>query len=181
MCRPIISFASVACVLVLATSGLVASHGSVHAADDCIAKPEGQGPQGSHWFYHTDETTNRKCWFLRADDGRILLGAQDATEDASNDTTDAADRPLALAPEPVTSAVMWDLPPIAEPAARPTRPATYRAAAATTSPTPSARTQPAAPAAQVATQVATQVTAQVAPQPAPAFAPTWQLRGGGPT
>src|SRR6516165_8760710 len=83
MCRPIISFASVACVLVLATSGLVASHGSVLAADDCIAKPEGQGPQGSHWFYHTDETTNRKCWFLRADDGRILLGAQDATEDAS--------------------------------------------------------------------------------------------------
>src|SRR5215831_15788487 len=86
MCRPIISFASVACVLVLATSGLVASHGSVHAADDCIAKPEGQGPQGSHWFYHTDETTNRKCWFLRADDGRILLGALDATEDAANDS-----------------------------------------------------------------------------------------------
>jgi hypothetical protein len=34
------------------------------AADECQAAPKGSAPQGSRWYYRTDRTTQRKCWFL---------------------------------------------------------------------------------------------------------------------
>ncbi len=34
-------------------------------ADDCLAKPNGPSPQGSHWYYHVDHATKRQCWYLR--------------------------------------------------------------------------------------------------------------------
>ena len=34
------------------------------AADDCLEQPSGAAPQGSHWYYRTDRSTNRRCWRL---------------------------------------------------------------------------------------------------------------------
>jgi hypothetical protein len=34
------------------------------AADDCLSQPSGAPPQGSHWYYRTDRSTNRRCWRL---------------------------------------------------------------------------------------------------------------------
>lgn len=45
------------------TSGTAAS-----AADECLARPNGQAPAGKHWYYRTNREINRKCWFL-ADEG----------------------------------------------------------------------------------------------------------------
>src|SRR5215475_5459186 len=75
--------------LTVALAGLTASASDARAAEDCIAKPTTQAPQGSHWYYHTDQASNQKCWFLETDDGRVLLGAQDDGESATE--TDAAD------------------------------------------------------------------------------------------
>ena len=38
--------------------------GSSSAADECFTKPSGRAPQGEHWYYRRDPSTNRLCWFL---------------------------------------------------------------------------------------------------------------------
>ena len=40
------------------------SHSAVPAADDCLSKPKGQAPEGSHWYYHIDRASKRHCWYL---------------------------------------------------------------------------------------------------------------------
>jgi len=42
---------------------LTAVAGPAYAGDACITKP----PQGSHWYYHVDPVTRRKCWHQRAE------------------------------------------------------------------------------------------------------------------
>jgi hypothetical protein len=37
---------------------------SSNAADECIRKPNAPTPPGSHWYYRTDRTSNRQCWYL---------------------------------------------------------------------------------------------------------------------
>ena len=44
---------------------LTAVAGPVYAGDACINKPK--APQGSHWYYHVDRVTRRKCWYQRAE------------------------------------------------------------------------------------------------------------------
>ena len=36
------------------------------AAADCLSEPNSAAPENSHWYYRTDRTTQRKCWYLRA-------------------------------------------------------------------------------------------------------------------
>jgi hypothetical protein len=52
-------------------------------ADDCVAAPRTTAPTGSHWYYHTDRTKRRKCWFL----GPVGKWAQHAAAKASIATT----------------------------------------------------------------------------------------------
>jgi hypothetical protein len=33
-------------------------------ADDCAPAPRSVAPAGSHWYYHLDRKTRRKCWFV---------------------------------------------------------------------------------------------------------------------
>ncbi len=40
------------------------SQSAVPAADDCLSKPKGQAPEGSHWYYHIDRVSKRHCWYL---------------------------------------------------------------------------------------------------------------------
>jgi hypothetical protein len=40
------------------------SHGAVPAADDCLSKPNGLAPEGSHWYYRIDRASKRHCWYL---------------------------------------------------------------------------------------------------------------------
>jgi hypothetical protein len=37
------------------------------AADDCLAAPNSETPQGSHWYYRIEHGTKRHCWYLRAE------------------------------------------------------------------------------------------------------------------
>src|SRR5712664_2975493 len=34
-------------------------------ADDCLAQPNGDAPEGQHWYYRIDRGTKRHCWYLK--------------------------------------------------------------------------------------------------------------------
>ena len=49
----------------------ILSHGAARAADDCLAAPKDQTPEGSHWYYRIDHATKRHCWYLRTEGERL--------------------------------------------------------------------------------------------------------------
>jgi hypothetical protein len=36
------------------------------AAVECVTEPKYDPPEGSHWYYHVDRATDRKCWYIIA-------------------------------------------------------------------------------------------------------------------
>jgi len=49
-------------------------------AEDCLAGPNAQAPQGSHWYYRLDRATHRKCWYVGAHRARTHRAAATAEE-----------------------------------------------------------------------------------------------------
>jgi hypothetical protein len=50
-------------VAALLVSGLNTSR----AEENCLLAPNARAPQGSHWYYRIDPTSQNKCWHLRAE------------------------------------------------------------------------------------------------------------------
>src|SRR5947207_12163324 len=44
-------------------------------ADDCLAQPNGDAPQGQHWYYRIDRGTKRHCWYLKGQGEKIARAA----------------------------------------------------------------------------------------------------------
>jgi hypothetical protein len=63
------------------------------SADDCLAEPNSPAPAGSHWYYHLDRATQRKCWYIHAKDQPVQPAAAQATSDPAS-LTPAAPIPL---------------------------------------------------------------------------------------
>ncbi len=57
-------------VAVLLASGSV-SAAFARAEENCLAAPNMQPPQGSHWYYHTEPVKHSKCWYLRIEDQAV--------------------------------------------------------------------------------------------------------------
>ena len=72
------------------------SHGATPAADDCLAGPKDQAPQGGHWYYRIEHATNRHCWYLKDEHDKLSQiappnSSPSATPIAPNaETADAA-------------------------------------------------------------------------------------------
>jgi hypothetical protein len=49
------------------------------AAEDCISEPNAAAPEGSHWYYRVDRTTQQKCWHLRPEGIKGSPRTQQAT------------------------------------------------------------------------------------------------------
>jgi hypothetical protein len=47
----------------LLVSGLIISR----AEESCLLTPNAPAPQGAHWYYRTDPSSQNKCWHLRTD------------------------------------------------------------------------------------------------------------------
>ena len=63
-------------------------------ADDCLAAPTSATPKGSHWYYRTDRTKSRKCWYLRVlDPPTQNAAAQDASAAAPAARSGAVEKP----------------------------------------------------------------------------------------
>src|SRR6516225_979504 len=80
--RPKGSIALVATLVVWIVS-FGASAGSLRA-DDCLAEPNSPAPAGSHWYYHMDRATQRKCWYLRATAQPVEPAAAQCTSDPAS-------------------------------------------------------------------------------------------------
>jgi hypothetical protein len=68
--------ASSAAALVVAASTFAAQPGRAESAaqsksDECLARPKGAPPRGSHWFYRRDRSTGKRCWFLGPESMRV--------------------------------------------------------------------------------------------------------------
>ncbi len=78
-------------VSALAGAALAAvTHDAARAADDCLAAPKNETPEGSHWYYRIEHSTKRHCWYLRGEGEKL---SQTAEPNSS-----AAAKPVAAAP-----------------------------------------------------------------------------------
>ncbi|WP_322517347.1 hypothetical protein SR870_07355 [Rhodopseudomonas palustris] len=100
---------STAKVLSAAGAGLVASLAltavpdSAAHAGECLAGPKGPAPAGSHWFYRTDHTNKRKCWYVRATGEQSAKPADTASTDAAASGTNTPADPTTAAAGPKAS------------------------------------------------------------------------------
>ena len=130
--RPMGPIALVATLLVWSVS--VGAPTTIARADDCLAEPNSSAPAGSHWYYHLDKTTQRKCWYIRATDQPAQPAAAQATSDgaslsppppisAEEPAAASANIPMSTSPGDSTPA----LPRVKSPAVKP-RPASVSSA-----------------------------------------------------
>jgi hypothetical protein len=73
---------SIAVVAALSMSGVRVGAPNSARADDCLTAPNSSAPQGSHWYYHIDRASQRKCWHFRAP-GEPAQDATAATSEAA--------------------------------------------------------------------------------------------------
>jgi hypothetical protein len=64
MAKPAILALIVLAILSAAVAVPARSSRAQGATDDCLTEPNGAPPQGSHWYYRTDRSTSRRCWYL---------------------------------------------------------------------------------------------------------------------
>jgi hypothetical protein len=111
--RPMGSIALVATTL-LAWCVSVGAPTITARADDCLAEPNSSAPAGSHWYYHVDKATQRKCWYVRASDQPVGSAAAQATSDPASlppaspippekPATASANGPMSINPSDSTS------------------------------------------------------------------------------
>jgi hypothetical protein len=64
MSKRVISCVPAVAAGLLVTVILLGTNYATLAADDCLTEPNRPTTQGSHWYYHVDRASNRKCWYL---------------------------------------------------------------------------------------------------------------------
>ena len=62
---------------ILASCFAVGVPANTAVAADCLTAPDPSTPSNGHWYYRTDRTQQRKCWYLRTDNE---LSAQSAMQ-----------------------------------------------------------------------------------------------------
>jgi hypothetical protein len=68
------------------------------ADDECLAKPKGVAPAGKHWYYNTNRSTQRKCWYLD-DAGEKTVAATPRKQPAPAPASNAdSNRPISMQP-----------------------------------------------------------------------------------
>jgi hypothetical protein len=82
---------------------VAAPNNSARAAGDCLAAPDSQPPQGSHWYYRSDRAKQRHCWYLGPEGQRVSHARPDA-QPAARLVASALEKPSSPAPRPETAA-----------------------------------------------------------------------------
>jgi hypothetical protein len=137
-----------ALLMLLALATTSASRAS--RAEDCLAGPNAQAPQGSHWYYRLDRATHRKCWYIgaqhaqRAPHRRAAERADSAPEPRDEDVP-AREAPPATPPATVDVAPEAAAPAPPAPAAAPPERMAPRTVATTTERVRAPATAPAKP------------------------------------
>jgi len=75
------------------------------AAEDCLSEPNGTPPQGSHWYYRTDRSTSRRCWYQAPQREKANKEAKEVVPSKPRTTTKPISQPKAEVPaEPIVRA-----------------------------------------------------------------------------
>lgn len=85
-------------LLSLVASGIAfaapeAAPAAATATTDCLAKPKDETPPGGHWYYRTDRTTKRKCWFVADASTKSAKVATTKPAQSATSATSAKDVP----------------------------------------------------------------------------------------
>jgi len=92
-------FVSAIFASVLAGASLAGvANDAARAADDCLPAPKGETPAGSHWYYRIDRTTQRHCWYLRAEGEKL-------SQTAPPNSAVTAKPAVSIAPSPMQRSV----------------------------------------------------------------------------
>ncbi len=67
------------------------STATARTADNCQSAPKGAAPAGSHWFYHLDRSTQKKCWYLGDAKNKVAKTAAAQPQPAAAPDTATAD------------------------------------------------------------------------------------------
>lgn len=88
-------FVSAIFASVLAGTSLAGvSHNAARAADDCLAAPKGETPEGSHWYYRIDRATKRHCWYQRAEGEKLSQAAPPNSSGSAKPVASIAATPM---------------------------------------------------------------------------------------
>ena len=88
--KSITTFATAIAFGVFASAAIAAPEQQAETtARECHAAPKGVAPEGAHWYYKTDRSTGKKCWYL-ADK---VAKTRKATTTASTRSADRDDEP----------------------------------------------------------------------------------------
>jgi hypothetical protein len=60
-----VGFIPTCAILLIAAAGVGLDSEFAQAQDTCLKAPNGPAPPGSHWYYHTDQATQSKCWAIK--------------------------------------------------------------------------------------------------------------------
>jgi hypothetical protein len=122
--------AAAALAVLAATSALNAQSTLAQAAaDECLSKPNGTSPQGSHWFYRVDRANNnRRCWYLGPDGAKARQAAAPRRRSSAARSANPENRGEAAAEQnPIVTDASPSSPALAKPAGTPERaPASVR-------------------------------------------------------
>jgi hypothetical protein len=173
---------AIAALTIGASAFALAPTSEAAPAESCLKAPHGVAPQGSHWYYRIERSSQRRCWYL-GDKGRGTAqrtatraapqAEQDQNEESDSPAAPVANTPVVNAPAatapaaPVASVPTAPLANASPPADQPkpaitmltTRNVSNTEQIAQVAPTQDASQQPAAPNSQPGT------TAEAAPAP----------------
>jgi hypothetical protein len=77
-------------LIALAGASVIAS--SARAEETCLVAPNAPAPAGTHWYYRTDQATQRKCWYTRPQDQAAQPQPEQQTPQSSAATQAASDK-----------------------------------------------------------------------------------------
>jgi len=80
---------------VLSVIGAVGTTNTAIAAD-CLTAPSSSTPSNGHWYYRTDRSQQRKCWFLRTDNQEPEQKSASANQPSAEHPQPASSPPYSL-------------------------------------------------------------------------------------
>jgi hypothetical protein len=72
---------------ILASCFAVGVPANTAVAADCLTAPNPSTPSNGHWYYRTDRTQQRKCWYLHTDNEPSAQSAMQVARNAASQTT----------------------------------------------------------------------------------------------
>src|SRR5215831_5121287 len=92
-------FASAVVACLVAGAAFTTVRNAANAAE-CLTEPRQDMPKGQHWFYRIEHGTNRHCWYLRGEGGKVAHAKPSGNVSSANDDVSSANDAAARKDEP---------------------------------------------------------------------------------